>query len=287
VAGIQGEDTALAAVYLRLEVIFYHLRRAASTADRVALEQQCKQALDECREQLRHYAHAIDPVVHSQLYRAALEFHRVFGSANEFFHNAILFLSYTPLEQLSHDEQARLAAEVVEAALVGDRVYNFGELLQHPILEVLRGSPLRWLADLLTAFNTGDMKAYMAITAQMPPSPQRDLMVRHAGFLNQKIRVMALMEAVFNRIDLDRTLTFAEISSICEVPLNEVERLLLKAFALKVVRGSVDEVEKRVRISWVQPRVLSREQVAQLGARVSGWAKKVHDTAHLMQTQFQ
>ena len=43
--------------------------------------------------------------------------------------------------------------------------------------------------------------------------------------------------------------------------LDDVEHLLMKALALKLIRGEIDQVDSIARISWVQPRVLSREQV--------------------------
>ena len=43
--------------------------------------------------------------------------------------------------------------------------------------------------------------------------------------------------------------------------MDDVEHLLMKALALKLIRGEIDQVDSIARISWVQPRVLSREQV--------------------------
>ena len=37
--------------------------------------------------------------------------------------------------------------------------------------------------------------------------------------------------------------------------------LVMKALALGLVKGSIDEVDQRVHLTWVQPRVLDHEQV--------------------------
>jgi len=42
------------------------------------------------------------------------------------------------------------------------------------------------------------------------------------------------------------------------------------------VQGWIDEVDRKVSITWVQPRVLSRGQVGELGSRLEGWNEKLH-----------
>lgn len=44
-------------------------------------------------------------------------------------------------------------------------------------------------------------------------------------------------------------------------PLAQVELLVMKALSVGLVRGSIDEVDKRVHMTWVQPRVLDLQQV--------------------------
>lgn len=44
-------------------------------------------------------------------------------------------------------------------------------------------------------------------------------------------------------------------------PFAQVELLVMKALSVGLVRGSIDEVDKRVHMTWVQPRVLDLQQV--------------------------
>lgn len=46
--------------------------------------------------------------------------------------------------------------------------------------------------------------------------------------------------------------------------------------SLKLIRGSLDQVDSKAQITWVQPRVLSREQVGQLAERLDEWVKKLN-----------
>lgn len=44
-------------------------------------------------------------------------------------------------------------------------------------------------------------------------------------------------------------------------PSLQVELLVMKALSVGLVKGSIDEVDKRVHMTWVQPRVLDLQQV--------------------------
>lgn len=48
----------------------------------------------------------------------------------------------------------------------------------------------------------------------------------------------------------------------------QVELLVMKALSVGLVKGSIDEVDKRVHMTWVQPRVLDLQQVMCLKYRV-------------------
>lgn len=47
-------------------------------------------------------------------------------------------------------------------------------------------------------------------------------------------------------------------------------------FSLKLIRGSLDQVDQKAQITWVQPRVLSREQIGLLSSRLSAWVDKLN-----------
>jgi 26S proteasome regulatory subunit N9 len=65
----------------------------------------------------------------------------------------------------------------------------------------------------------------------------------------------------FKRPATDRQLTFEEISRETRLPVNEVELLVMKALAQGLVRGAIDQVASNVHMTWVQPRVLDKQQV--------------------------
>eukprot|EP00061_Rhincodon_typus_P012017 g37456.t1 len=144
------------------------------------------------------------------------------------------------------------------AGLLGEDVYNFGELLMHPVLESLRTTDKQWLIDTLHAFNSGNVEKFQALKASWGQQP--DLRANELRLM-QKIQLLCLMEMTFTRPANHRQLTFKEISQIAKVPISEVELLVMKALSVGLVKGSIDEVDERVHMTWVQPRVLDLQQV--------------------------
>jgi 26S proteasome regulatory subunit N9 len=53
-----------------------------------------------------------------------------------------------------------------------------------------------------------------------------------------------------------------------------VEWLLMKAMALGLVKGKIDEVESFVKVTWIQPRVLDVTQLAAVNDQLAIWSEK-------------
>lgn len=94
---------------------------------------------------------------------------------------------------------------------------------------------------------------------------------------------MSLIEAVFKRKPHDRTIQFAEIARETRLPVDEVEHLVMKALSLKLIKGSIDQVDGTVVISWVQPRVLDQNQVGGMMTLLEGWLDRVKQTSGEME----
>lgn len=46
-------------------------------------------------------------------------------------------------------------------------------------------------------------------------------------------------------------------------------------YSLGLIKGSIDQVSETLHVSWVQPRVLDREQIGQLAQRLKAWTDKL------------
>ena len=55
----------------------------------------------------------------------------------------------------------------------------------------------------------------------------------------------------------------------------------MKALSQGLVKGRIDEVEQSVMLTWVQPRVLDRQQVERMTLKIESWCQSVH-TMELM-----
>jgi 26S proteasome regulatory subunit N9 len=191
----------------------------------------------------------------------------------DYYKNALLFLACVDLGDLELRERQSRAYDLSIAALVSDSIYNFGELLLHPILDSLVNTPHAWLRDLLFAFNRGDLIAYDVLAGNISKVP---LLKEHQTFLYQKISLSALTETVFRRPPHDRAMTFSEIATETKVQPKEIEHLIMKALSLGLVRGQIDQVAEIARINWVQPKVLDMKQIESMRARLKEWDASVN-----------
>jgi 26S proteasome regulatory subunit N9 len=71
----------------------------------------------------------LDSEIYSVYYHAWLLFYKATDSPKDFYKTGILYIAYTDLKTLSNQEKMSLAFDMGIAALIGDDIYNFGELV--------------------------------------------------------------------------------------------------------------------------------------------------------------
>ncbi|UPX19525.1 26S proteasome regulatory subunit [Ascochyta rabiei] len=245
---------------------------AASIQLRLRDEEGAKKKLDECEQILDNFD-SVETVVHASFYRASAEYYKSKHEFAAYYKNALLFLACVDLADLELRERQSRAYDLSIAALVSDSIYNFGELLLHPILDSLVNTPHAWLRDLLFAFNRGDLSAYDVLSGNISKVP---LLKEHQTFLYQKISLAALTETIFRRPPHDRAMTFTEISQETKVQPKEIEHLIMKALSLGLVKGQIDQVAEIARINWVQPKVLDMKQIESMRGRLKEWDASVN-----------
>eukprot|EP00466_Bigelowiella_natans_P000412 jgi/Bigna1/51516/estExt_Genewise1Plus.C_10293 len=236
--------------------------------------------IEEGKSAMDKFEGIMDPVVHSSYYRVKFFFHKKKKQASEVFRHALLYLSYTPIDKIPSTERVEFAYDVSMAALIGKDIFNFGELLERPLVKVLDDSKYSSTLKLLEAFHNGDIKTYEDIMAK--DGKAQPLLQANKKFLSMKVRILRLMGTVFSRSSRDRALSFKEISDACDTKIDEVEFLVMKSFSLGVLKGIVDQVAQSVNIKWVQPRVLTKGQIKNMGDRLKVWTAELSKaTAHV------
>uniref|UniRef100_A0A663ESH9 26S proteasome non-ATPase regulatory subunit 13 n=1 Tax=Aquila chrysaetos chrysaetos TaxID=223781 RepID=A0A663ESH9_AQUCH len=218
--------------------------------------QVTKETIEEVEEMLNNLPGVTS--VHSRFYDLSSKYYQTIGNHASYYKDALRFLGCIDVKDLPVSEQQERAFTLGLAGLLGEGVYNFGELLMHPVLESLRNTDRQWLIDTLYAFNSGNVETFQSLKSAWGQQP--DLAANEALLL-QKIQLLCLMEMTFTRPANHRQLTFEEIAKSAKVTVNEVELLVMKALSVGLVKGSIDEVDKRVHMTWVQPRVLDLQQV--------------------------
>ncbi|KAL5010475.1 hypothetical protein ScPMuIL_012780 [Solemya velum] len=239
-----------------------------------------KTVIEECNE----FLEGMDGVtsVHGRFYELSSNYYKLTGNHAEYYKDALRYLGCTKLEDIPAGEQVERAFNLSLAALLGDGVYNFGELLAHPILESLRGTDKEWLVDLLYAFNCGNIGRFEELKKYW--GLQADLVANEIP-MKQKISLLCLMEMTFNRPATNRLLTFQDIASETRLHSNEVEMLVMKALSLGLVKGSLDEVDQKVHMTWVQPRVLDLNQISTMQKRLEQWSTDVNQMECLLEVK--
>ncbi|PON94752.1 Proteasome component (PCI) domain containing protein [Trema orientale] len=255
-------------LYIKMQIAIFKLEQGD--------QKECKKLLEDGKSTLDSMTD-IDPSVYANYYWVSSQFHKFRQEFAEFYKSALLYLAYTSVESLSESFKLDLAFDLSLSALLGDNIYNFGELLAHPIIKSLLGAKVEWLYYILQAFNSGDLVRYQELcrvhNAALRAQPA---LVENEKKLLEKINILCLMEIIFSRSSDDRTIPLSIIAERTKLSIEDVEHLLMKSLSVHLIEGIIDQVEGTVHVSWVQPRVLGIPQIKSLRDRLDNWLDKVH-----------
>ncbi|KAF7799208.1 hypothetical protein EIP86_010439 [Pleurotus ostreatoroseus] len=216
---------------------------------------------------------SVENRVRAAYYKLAADYYKAKAEYAPFYRTSLLFLACIDVAELEPEERLLRAHDLSVSAFLGESIYNFGELLMHPILDTLTNTPHEWLKKLLYTFNEGNIGKFEALAPLFPREP---ILQENYSFMRQKICLMALIESVFKRGAYDRTLSFQTIAEETRLPKDEVEHLVMKGLSLGLIKGHLDQVDEKAYFTWVQPRVLSLDQVGVLAQRLKTWGDKLH-----------
>jgi len=245
--------------------------------------EEAKETIEQAKTVLEGFA-GVDAIVNATYYKVWADYYKIKIVPVQFYKSALQYLSYVPIENIPLNERRALGFDLGIAALVGDSIYNFGELLAHDVLQSLEGSPEEWLVQLLRVFNSGDITGWgQLIVKHREQLAAQPALVANQSVLTQKISILALMELAFKRPSDERTIAFQDVAKATKLQANEVEHLIMKALSLKLVRGTIDQVSENVIVTWVQPRVLDIVQIGAMKDRLGQWTSKVQSTLLFME----
>jgi len=210
--------------------------------------------------------------VHGRFYLLESKLLCQLNETTGYYRSALKFLGCTEIHTLTLEYQQKHAEALTIAALAGDGIYNFGELLAHPVLHSLKRTSKEWLVDLMRAFNEGNINQYKVLRPKWIANAQ---LKAHEEALRVKIILLCIMEMTFKRSSFERQLTFAEIGAATDLKPDQVELFVMKAISKGLVRGRIDQVDKKVYMTWVQPRVLDIPQISNMVNRLDDWKTEI------------
>ncbi|XP_076911743.1 26S proteasome non-ATPase regulatory subunit 13 homolog B-like, partial [Bidens hawaiensis] len=252
-------------LYIKMQIAAFNLEKGD--------QKECKNLLDDGKSTLDSMTD-FDPSVYANYYWVSSQYHKSRQEFAEFYKSSLLYLAYTSVESLSDSFKLDLAFDL---SLLGDNIYNFGELLAHPIIKSLLGTKVEWLYYIPEAFNAGDLLRYQELcrvhAASLNAQPA---LVANEKKLLEKINILCLMEIIFSRPSDDRTIPLTIIAERTKLTVEDVEYLLMKSLSVHLIEGIIDQVEGTVYVSWVQPRVLGISQIKSLRDWLDNWVGKVH-----------
>jgi 26S proteasome regulatory subunit N9 len=95
------------------------------------------------------------------------------------------------------------------------------------------------------------------------------------SLLQEKLHVSALLTLISSRPPRSRTLEFDLIAGKTNLPVSEVEYLVMKTLALGLICGTIDQVDQVVRITWIQGRVLDAKGIQEMKECLERWSQGV------------
>eukprot|EP00825_Cyclidium_porcatum_P033364 TRINITY_DN35399_c0_g1_i3.p1 TRINITY_DN35399_c0_g1~~TRINITY_DN35399_c0_g1_i3.p1 ORF type:complete len:365 (+),score=67.84 TRINITY_DN35399_c0_g1_i3:96-1190(+) len=170
----------------------------------------------------------VDSLLHSSLYKLCYQFHKYKENYDEFYMNGLQFLAYTNNEDIPEKMKLDLSLEMAIAILISPKIYNFSELLQQPVLSQLNTQKeYKWLYELLEIFNSGNSQQYAQLKFNNQIKFKNfELLYKNMNQLDEKIKIMSLLDLVFSLPKNERTITVSythlTLPTICSVQISVV-----------------------------------------------------------------
>lgn len=255
-----------AVIYVKLQIARYYLKlHQLNKAEDILIDVAPK---------FESLNNNLNSKINSAYYLEKTEHAKILNNYNDYYSNGLLYLS--SVTNLTDEEKNKLRYELCIAALLGDKIYNFGELILHDIFQEISqpsssttSSQYNWLYQLIINLNAGNVDNFnhwLSIAIKKAP-----ILEQHQIFLKEKLTIMALLELV----SAHKKLSFDIISEKTNTPIDQVELIIIKTMSLHLIEGYINQDQQYVVVSWIQPRILNLDQVKNLIQNVEHLSKNI------------
>lgn len=220
----------------------------------------------------------VDHIVYAYFYKLYALYYNKKKNYDEFYNYALQFFAYCKDEHISNEEKLHLCYKMALASLIGEKMFNFSELIEKEFFKILVNSQYEWVYNLIKSLSTGKVDQFVnMLNNYRAHFESESVLTDKKDFLDLKIRITALLDLVFQKNKNERVLSFNEIREACCCDANQVELISMKALSLGLIKGYLDQVERVLIVKWIQPKFLDAEKLELLSDRLDLWIKKTNN----------
>ena len=215
----------------------------------------------------------IDSALYAQYYKLSTLFYEKKKDYDNFYNNAFQYLAYET--KITDEEKLNLCYKMCSSMLIGEKLYNFEELIEKDFFKLIQGSKYDWISNLILSFNSAKVDQFLSMLEQNKKNIEENPILKgKVDSLPIKIRIAALLELIFQKNKSERTLTFAEICKVCMTEEDKIEYIGMKALSHGLIKGYIDQADKKLFVNWIQPKYLGKDKIGILKDRFNVWIDK-------------
>ena len=215
----------------------------------------------------------IDSSLYAQYYKLSTLYYEKKQDYDNFYNNAFQYLAYET--KISNEDKLNLCYKMCSAMLIGEKLYNFAELIEKDFFKLMHGTKYEWISNLILSFNSAKVDQFLTMMEQNQKEiTENPILKDKVDFLPIKIRIAALLELIFQKNKNERTLSFEEICKFCQTEEDKIEYISMKALSHGLIKGYIDQVDKKLIVNWIQPKYLDKEKIVLMQDRFTAWIDK-------------
>lgn len=232
----------------------------------------CEEVIEKTKKMLQGVI-GLSVFVHKFYNFTLMNYYKALNMSDLYVKYALLFLAYTPLDDLEDSEKMEIGKYICIHSIISEDVYNIGEIIQLPLISVcLQKTPeIAWLYQLILVYNEGKMDFFFEVVKKYEADIKNTILKDYEKNMLKKMTLLALMDLAFRKKKQRSEISFVEIAEHCKIDVDDVEKLLITARSKNILTCKIDEIEKAVKISWVKPRVLSRDKIFFMKESIDKW----------------
>ena len=215
----------------------------------------------------------IDSSLYAQYYKLSALYYEKKQDYDNFYNNAFQYLAYET--KISSEDKLSLCYKMCSAMLIGEKLYNFAELIEKDFFKLMHGTKYEWISNLILSFNSAKVDQFLTMMEQNKKDIMENPILKDKiDFLPIKIRIAALLDLIFQKNKNERTLSFDEICKVCQTEEDKIEYISMKSLSLGLIKGYIDQVDKKLIVNWIQPKYLDKEKIVLMQDRFTAWIDK-------------